>query len=309
MTEINRSTASELDGLSDPARQETEEILNEIEQEENKELDKKPPEDGKPKPEDKKEETPDKKPEDGKPEDERTPKKPDTEPERKSSSLMPSYVHKIAMEKKEAEISDLKKKVDELSKGVIPKSEERPVTAEQEADLEKEVTRLAEEHKLDPKLVKGLLDLGMKYGGKLPPEVTAKLAQVDKITQESEVLAEETAYNAAFDKHVLPLIKAEYGDLPEDTIQAIREKMKEKAYSADYAKTPYSVIYKGVDDFRSYKRPPAKSAESGEGGDETGGEGDGASEFENVTDADIDRMDSATFDRYTAHMEKKERGR
>lgn len=86
----------------------------------------------------------------------------------------------------------------------------------------------------------------------------------------------------------------------------------EKAYSDEFAKTPYSVIYKGLDEFRGFKRAPARSAEPSRGGHERAGgdapEGEDQT-FDNATEEDIEKMDPATFERYSRYMEKKETGR
>lgn len=320
MEETHKSTASELDGLPDVDRKETEEILAEIEKDE-KPSDQKPPEEQKPekKPEDGKpadeQKPPEKKPEERKPSDERKPS-----PERKQPGLMPRYAHEIAMKDKDKSISDLTAEVERLKAGKGPSSEEVR-TPEQANDLKSKVEKMAqtlsEKHtgvskELIQDLAQSMVDLGITSAGELPKAVQEQLKAVDAFTAAQEIQAEEQAFRSAFDEHIIPLIKQEYGDLPEDTISEIRKVMMEKAYSDEFAKTPYSVIYKGLDEFRGFKRTPAKSAEASRGGHERAGdaapEGDD-SEFENVTDEDIEKMDPATFDRYTAFQERKETGR
>lgn len=289
--EENKSTASQLDGLPDVDRRETEEILSEIEKEENKDLNKG---DSKDKVEPQKEVKP-------KSDDvEKKPEVKDEKPsERKQPSLMPRYVHEIAVKK-------LNEEIEALKSGKSPESKEE-VSTEDRATLEAEINKIAEKHKLDATLVRELAEIGMKFGGKLPADLQEKLQHLDKIREQSEIQAEELAFNNAFDKTVMPLIKAEYGDLPKDTVEAIRELMMKKAYSDEYAKTPFEVIYKGLDDFRNYKRMPNNSAENSDGVNRNGAD-EGTDEFENITEEDIDKMDSKTFDRYTVYQEKKERG-
>lgn len=316
---IERSTASELDGLPDVDRKETEDIIEEIAKEEGKQEgdapDKKETEK---EPEPKKDDEPaDKKQEekDGKGKEDPDLKDGKDSKDKttgKTPKFIPSWVHERAKDGYEKTIAGLKTALEDASKEKGPSSEKKDTDPEQQAALEEDVKRIAEEHKLDAKLVKSLVDLGMKYGGKLPADIQEKLKEVDNLRATAEVQAEESAFNASFDKDVLPLIKAEYGDLDADTIEVIRNKVMEKAYSEEYGKTPITVLFKGLDEFRSFKRTTKKSAEPSRGGQERAGdtapEGDD-SEFENVTEEDIDKMDSATFDRYTAFAEKKETGR
>lgn len=306
MVENNRSEASELDGLPDADRKETQEIISEIEKEDKNNPDQPPAKPDAPKPE-----APNK-PEEGKEKKEEP--KPGEEPKpspRKPVKLMPSWVHESAMSQKDKTIGELTQKVEDLQKGKGPESSKIPPTPAQQASLESEVAKIAQEHSLKPELVKSLVDLGMKFGGKIPDEIREKLQKVDAFTEQAEVQAEEQAYNSAFDKEILPLIKKEYGDkVGEDTILEIREKLKEHAYSEEYKATPYAVIYKGIDAFRGYSRPPANSAEPSRGGFHNApGQGPDADsdEFAAVTDDDIDRMDTATFERYTLWAEKNEK--
>lgn len=313
MVETNKSTASELDGLPDPELKETQDILSEIEKEENNNLDKEPDdavakakadEDAKAKADADKKAADDEASKKGKDGDG------EAEGQRNTKmKLMPSYVHEVAVKEKDKAIADLTEKLKIAeAKG---SSTEKKATQEEQQALEADITKLAAEHNLAPELVKSLVDLGMKHGGKLPADVEVKLKKFDELAAAQEIQAEETAFNASFDKHVLPLIKSEYGDLPADTVESIREKMKERAYSDEFAKTPYSVIYKGVDDFRSFKRTQAKSSEASRGGFENNAQNNGAesddASFDNVTDTDIDAMDPVTFDKYTIWAEKKEK--
>lgn len=311
MQEIERSSASELDGLPDPDRQETQEIIDEIGQEEEKQQSEKQPE-PEPKPEKKEgEET-----EEGKSEEEKT-----EQQSRKEPGLMPKWVHERAKDEYEKTISDLRKALDDSSKDTGPSSTDTPPTPEQQSDLKQKVEKMAEtlakkhqgiSKELIQDLAQSLVDLNIKPA-EIPQEIQEKLKAVDEFKAAQEVLAEEQAFNAAFDKEVIPLIKAEYGDLPEDTISEIRKAMMEKAYSDEYGKTPYTVIYKGLDDFRGFKRTPAASGEQGRGGFERSGDENGNADtqaefFDNATDEDIEKMDPETFEKYTRHMEQKETG-
>lgn len=318
MLENENSSASDLDGLPAIEREETEEILNEIEGEE-KNIDPAPAEGDDP------ELTKDKKPEEGKPAEGDEPEEgKDKESEEgkepvvskkegKKPGLMPTWVHERAKADSDKKIEDLTEALRVATTDKSPSSDDKSTTPAEQASLEEGINKVAEEHKLSPELVKSLVELGMKHGGKLPADIQEKLANVDNLQAVAEATAEESAFNSAFDVKVLPLIKEEYGDLEEDTISEIRKTMMEQAYGGAFsADTPYSVIYKGVDAFREFKRTPASSAENSRGGTENtpseGAEGaDEDGEFGEVTEADIDAMSGETFDRYTKWAEGAEK--
>ena len=306
--------------MSDPAKAETQEIIDEISEEEGKQEGDQPSDqpapadDGKKDPDNKQ----DPKPEPGKEEGKGEEGKPaDQQPAKRTPGLMPKWVHERAKSDYEGKISDLTTALEEATKGKQEgQSSDTAPSEEQQKALEQEVSKVAEEHGLKPELVKSLVELGMKFGGKLPAEVQEKLKAVDDFKAAQEVAAEESAFQASFDKDIVPLIKAEYGeDLDPDTIQKIRTELMEKAYSDEFANTPLGVLYKGHDSFRGFTRTAKKSAEpsrGGEGRSDSPADGDGANEdeeFANVTDEDIDKMDTATFDRYTKWAEASEKKR
>lgn len=300
------SEASQLDGLPEGDRKETQEIIDEITQDEKKGGDVEPGNDA-----DKaaKAEAEAKAAAEAEAAKGKGDKKPDADQEekpRRQVKLMPSYVHEIAQKKANERIAELETALAEAKAGKGNESapEQKPDDAQKKA-LEDRIREVADKRNLDPETVKDLVELGMEFGGKLPAEVEQKLKAVDEWKATQEVQAEESAFNASFDKTIVPLIKAEYGEgVAADTIEKIREEMKGKAYSEEFKATPYSVIYKGIDDFRKFGRPKGSSERSRGGahqagvGDEGGGKL-GEAEFANVTDADIEKMDGETFDKYS----------
>lgn len=236
------------------------------------------------------------------------PKQP--EAPRSKGKLMPAWAHEVATKKLNQEIENLKGQLAAKGDTTGQQPASPPTQAPQSDEkLNEQVNSLAEKHNLDPELVKSIVELGRANSNVLPPEVQALIAKsqdIDTIKASYEVQAEEQAFNSSFDEHVVPLIKAEYGeDVGKDTIDAIRESMKETAYTEEFQGTPYSVIYKGVDTFRGYSRPAAQTAEPGRGGTEhvnqhTASEVD----FSTVSQEDIDKMDGETFDKYSDWLGK-----
>lgn len=310
-TENDRSTASELDGMPDVDRKETQDILAEIEKDE-KPVDQKPIEQKpEPKPEEKPADDSARKP------DEQAP----DEKKHRTPGLMPRYVHEIALKDKDTLITKLQQEVEALKSGKGPQSEDKPKTPEEQKDLTERIqtmaSKLSEKHQgiskeLIADLAMSLVETGITSTANLPKDVQDKLKQVDQWSAEKQVQAEEAAFRTDFEKVVLPLVKSEYGDLPDDTISAIRELMMQKAYDENLGKTPLDVLYKGLEEFRAFKRLPSRSAEPTRGGQERTGDGvdnDDSTRFENATESDIDKMSPEEFDRYTKWAEDRERGR
>lgn len=304
---------SGLEELPESERAETEEIIEEAAQDEEKEKGSEEPE----KPEGEEGKEGEEKSDPEKPEKPEEDKGDDPEPPkpRAKSKLMPSWVHETAIKQKDTIIENLTKKLEDAQSGggepgKPGEDKTETVSPQREEELNAEVKKIAEEHNLDADLVKGIVDLGMRFGGKLPAEVSEQLEALQTVRETVETQAEEQAFNKAFDDEVLPLIKAEYGDeVASDTIEEIREQMKATAYTPEYQQTPYPVIYKGLDAFRKFTRPSAAAGEESRGGfQHNGGEGEDAEmDFSNVTESDIADMDEETFDKYTKWAEAQER--
>lgn len=288
-------------------REETGKILDEIEQEQKPEEEKpeapakpeadkpKPEEEGKPKPEAGKEE-------DGKKE----PPKPEG---RREVKLMPAWLHersKSDWEKREKELIDALAiaKGQQNGKG----DEEKPAPKGEE--LEQKAAALAEKHGITVELAKDLVELAAQQG-KLPADIVEKLKDVDTFREQQAVIAETTQFNADFDAQILPLIKAEYGnEVPQATIDGIRDSLKELAYTPEYAKVPYTTLYKGEDKFRGVIPPLKKGAENSKGGSvgaEDGAKGDELDLTKPLTDEQVKGLSGKDFDTYCQNMEKYEK--
>lgn len=311
---------SGINNLPEKEKEETQEIIDEIKKEEepekdpaDKDLDKpkeeEEPED-KPKDENPKDEDEGKDPDEGKDEADKDKKEDKKEPPRSKSKLLPNWIHEKAIREKNEEIDSLSKTIEELKSSNNDKPNEE-ISESDKDSLKAEIEEKFKDKDLDPEIIESIVKIAIERGGKLPAEVQDKLKVIDDIREKSEIEAEETAFNSNFEEFVVPLIKAEYGeDISKDTIDVIREKTKEIAYTEEYKQTPYGVIYKGVDDFRKFERPKAGS-ESGKGGmnnSDTGKETD-EMDFSNVSEEDIDKMDGPTFDKFSEWQEDQEKKR
>lgn len=302
--EHSQGAEEALNGLPDKEREETQNILDEIAAEAPK--DGKPEE--KPKEEAKPKEGEEAKPKenDGKPDENNQNNKPEA---RREVKLMPSWLHERAKADWEKREKDLTGKIEELSKGATKTEDGAVVPSE---DLDKEVDALAEELNLDSKVVKRIVDLASKRGG-VPPELLQKLDEVERFRQAEAIKTEAIQFNQDFDKIVLPLIKAEYGDdVSADIIEGIRDKTREIAYTPEYSKVPYSTIYKGDDQFREVISEKKKGAEGSRGGhtqEASAVDGEQIDLASPQADDVIKKMSDAQFDQYEKNMEKFEKSK
>lgn len=286
-------------GLPQKEREETQKILDEIEG--NKAPEAPKPTDEEKKPEDKKpEEAP--KPEDKKPED---PAKPEA---RRDVKLMPAWLHERAKADWEKQTNDLKSQLEQVSKGAIKTGEDKK--PDEKNDLDKEIEDIADEYGIDPKFAKSIVAIAMKRGGSIPQEFMEKMKQVDQINEQEAIRTELNSFNADFDKSIVPLIKAEYGDtVAPEIVERIRDDFKAKAYSPEYAKVPYTTIYKGEDQFRGVIPPIKKGAEPARGGSSAAADLSGEEPVDltkPLSDDVVSKLSHADFEIYGKNMEKYE---
>lgn len=310
------SETDALNGLPDKERKETLEILDEIEKESAQNSTSKP------------EEKPDQKPDEGKPKDgdekgKSDGKKPDLDEDkgksksesRREVKLIPAFIHEIEKKKLNSRISELQSEVETLTKGNSNRPDDgKSKDNHDEPDSEKEINEVAEKHGVSPELVKDMLALANK-NGKLPSDVAEKLAEIDRLKNESSIKAEEQAFENDFSQKIVPLIKAEYGDnVPAGVINQIKEDLKAKAYTPEYEKVPFTVIYKGEDNFRGLIAPEKKGVEGGRGGTfnkenaEKAG-GDQLDLTKPLADDVVRSLSDADFDTYCKNMESYERSK
>lgn len=295
--ELNQE-ADALNGLPDVERQETQKILDEIASETAPKEDDKPSDDGKPepKPEDKKPE------EGGKPKEDDDGKKPEP---RRETKLMPAWLHERAKADWEKREAELKSEV-EKARGTATKLEESQ-------EPTKDAEALAEKHGITVELAQEIIE-SRNAAGKIPQEIAEKLKLIDEMKNATAIEAEVAGFKADFDAKILPLIKVEYGEnVPESTIEQIREELKTKAYTPEYAKVPYTILYKGDDTFRGLISPERKGAEGGRGGStaqqEMSGQGEPIDLSKTLSDDVIKTLTDDQFETYSANMEKNERAK
>lgn len=305
-TEPNPAADAEaLNGLPDKERKETEEILGEIRGEDARKAGDAP-------------ETP-AKPEDKKPEEVKPPvsdRKPDGSKDdgdkegqkrREGQSVLPAWLHERAKADWTKKETALLAEIENLKSSKPPtNASEQPKPTEDD----KELVAIAEKHGVSPDLLKDLMAVSNKKMT-LPAEISQKLEVIEQERQKAVVASELASFNADFDKFILPAIQAEYGsDVPQSVIDTIREEVKVKAYTPEFAKVPYSMIYKGDDQFRGRVAPIKKGAEKSRGGSMSAALDNAASDTQvdltkELSAEELAKLTDAQFDQYSDNMAKR----
>jgi hypothetical protein len=314
MSTTNEESQQDDHGLNSlPAneREETQKILDEIDSEDSnkKEEDANKDDTTKSKEVEKTEDKPedDKKSEDKSNEDDDANKDKDKK-QRRDTTLIPAWKAKVAEEQKNKIISDLQKEIETLKGNPNEKKDIDNDSKDNDSnDIIKEVDELLKAKGLDDDdgLIKDLAKILAKRQN-IPPEVMEKLKDIDRLNSEAEIKNEEINFSNDFNEQILPLIKAEYGDdIPEDKLKEIKESLKSIAYDPTYAKIPYEEIYRAKSEFRGVIAPKKKSAE---GKNNNGIQmSDGAKNYANLTDEEVNNLTPDEFDKWSDAMAKNER--
>jgi hypothetical protein len=301
-----------LDSLPEKEREETQEILDSLADKDEGKDDPKPKED--PKPEEKKEEE--------KPKDEDKKSEEDGEGDdkndsskRRDPSLMPAYKHKIAEKGWEKEKAELEAKIAEYEKGKSPenKSDDEPdgkPNDESKSDID--VEALADELGADKEAVSKIVEVAEKRAAeKMKPFMLSDtdkqaLADLQDLRRQQALEQENQLYSQDFDKDVLPEIKKEYGDdVPESVIADIKSKLKDVAYTNEYAKVPFSEIYRAKSEFRELVAPKRKTAEGSKGGNfQVAGK---TVKYEDLGPDQVANLSDDEFDKYSDYMARREK--
>lgn len=307
--ELNLGADDGLNGLPEKELAETKEILDEIGKEDA------------PKPGDEKEPEPStepKKPEEVKPADTKVEadKKPEdidgkkTPEQRRDQKLVPAWLLERAKADHEKREKELTAEIETFKRTSKPEDNSK----NENPDISNEAETFAEKHGITVELAQDMINIASRNNGKLPTDIEERLNAVDEMRNNAIIAAEATAFNADFDRVVLPLIKAEYGDnVPAHVIEQVREDLKVKAYTPEYAKVPYATIYKGEDQFRGVVATEKKGAEGGRGGSNAqqtiSGEGTTIDLTKPIADDVLKTLTDAQFDEYERNMEQLERSR
>ncbi|MES2224990.1 MAG: hypothetical protein V4478_03310 [Patescibacteria group bacterium] len=295
-----------LQNLPQKEREETQKILDELQEGEKDNTEAPEKETEKPQKQEEAETPAKEEPKEGeeKPDSEKGEKK-----ERRETGLVPAW--KLGMEKTRAAKveADLKADIENLKNGTLPEKKQDE-SKEEDVDIDAVAKAIIEKHDVqDPEVIEDIFKAIKGYVSKqsaLPADLQAKLAQIDEIKAAEEIKVEEANFNRDFDKDILPLIKSEYGeDITDEKVAEIKEKLKEIAYSPEYAKVPYDEIYHGKRDFRGVVAPKKKSAEGTR--ESSINLKAGETNYSELTDAEAAALSPEEFQKYSDNMAKNER--
>lgn len=212
--------------------------------------------------------------------------------------MMPAFKHKIAEKewsKKEAEllseIETLKNKPTETP------AQEAKLTD----DLESKINKLAEEKGVDAELIKNIVSLVPQD---VPSDYKESLETIKELKATNEAAKAEAQFTQEF-QDLMPIIKDEYPDISESDLSNIQKQLADTAFTEEYARTPLSVIYKGLDGFRGAVMSKKKSAESSRSGQNRSSE---IQDYSKWTDDDISNASREDVDKYFKWVEKNKTG-
>jgi len=209
----------------------------------------------------------------------------------RTPKFMPAWQHKVAESKWQKREEEL---LNELAK-----AKEASVTKGETQLPDEELDSFAEQYGVDKNLISKIVDLTVKKI-KLPEDISKKLAAIEEERHEQ---FENKMFEKEFEA-IMPLIKSEYGDLSGEELTSIKEKIRQYAYTEEMAKTPLSVIFKGIDDFRNKNKNTEikKTAESGRGGAQQS-----VVNYDEMTEDEVAKLNRDEFAQYAAYMEAKEK--
>lgn len=245
---------------------------------------------------------------------------PKEEPKRREK-VVPAWMLKIAnqrQEDKDKTIAELNRKLEEAQKGKdtskATKSSETDVILNTDGkSLEEEAQEYAEQEGISLRLAKDLIT------AKRLAEIShTKTGDIDfykdsirKQQEEDANAREEQLFERDFEKDIVPLIKKEYGDdVPASTIKQIKDDIKAKAYTEEFAKVPYTMIYKGDDGFRSLVPTPKKPVEGARtvaiSEKKVDSQDTGKDLSQPLSDEEVKNLSDAEFDTYSKNMERRQ---
>lgn len=213
--------------------------------------------------------------------DEEDATKPDEKPNRESK-FIPAYKYEIIKNQKastEKQLAEANAKIEELSK-----QKPSELSNSEKKELGDAYKVIAEKHNVDPELLKDLKNL-LASEISTPAEVMEKLKELDTIKADRAKEFADNAYNKEFDKDILPLLKAEYPDISDETLSSIKNDLKTIAFTEEYGKLPLNKVFMAEkSSFKIVSNPKRKSSETVR---------PGASR--SIETIDYDNMDENTF--------------
>lgn len=206
---------------------------------------------GKEQPELKKEETPIIPKEEVKETPKEIPKEEPAEKPHRLPTMVEAWKLKVAEDQKaslEKDLTDLKARVEEMSK------QKAPITNEQKSEIQDDIRAIADEAGVDANFLTKFADTILKKA-KPSEDIQNTLKELQ---EEKELAKQENLYSKEFEADVLPIVE-EY-NLSGQALSQLKKSLKDLAFSETYAKVPLKEIFKLKEETFEIKAPK-KSAE------------------------------------------------
>lgn len=207
----------------------------------------------------------------------------------KEPTLVPAWKAKIAQEKLEKENEELRRQIETLQKSPTQANEQAT-----QASIDN-IRDLAEQAGLvlDDSQEMFFKQIAAAIAEKAAPKEMIQTLQAYQQQQHINYL--ESQFDQEFSKEVLPTIKAQYGDIPEQEMATIRTKLHDLAFTEQYSKVPLAKIFKAeVDDIGI--RPSKQTVHTPKSGKTRGTEID----FSQMDESSFSQMSDEQIDAYIA---------
>jgi len=176
--------------------------------------------------------------------------------------MMEVYKHKIAENKWGTERKGFETTIADLSNQLKRKAS--PERAEAVKDL-------IEKSGLEPEVVESFMKVAEMGNTILQKEVEGLKAQIKENSEKTMWVEQDKRFEQDFEKSIAPILKSE--NIPSENIPRLKKLLKTYAFTEDFAKSPLSVVYRGIEDFKQFlpssKKKSGESARGGLRGEET----------------------------------------
>jgi len=209
--------------------------------------------------------------------------------------MMPVFKQKIAEKAWSKRETELLGEIETLKN----KPTEAPVQqAKVTEDMDSKIAELAEKKGVDAELIKDIIGLVPNQ------DSSEEVKEAMQVIKDLKASNEQTKADVDFSKEfegVKPLIKAEYPNISDGDLSNIQKQLKDNAFTEEYAKTPLSVIYKGLDGFREAVITKKKTAESSRSGQNRNSE---VQDYSSWTEDDVKNSSREDFEKYSKWVDE-----
>lgn len=137
----------------------------------------------------------------------------------------------------------------------------------------------------------------------VPNDVSEKLKALENDRQIAHL---EQEFEREFNSETLPVIKQQFGEVPDSTLAEVKKSLHKLAFSDAYAKVPLKKVFLAEQEtFKLQRTEPKTSIEAPNA--KAGAGREVSKDYSNVTEADIDKMSMEEFEKYEAWQKENEK--